>query len=165
MSNEPLGIVHALQAKARAAAFANPRAHRKIMGEDRPKQRRAPKSKPLFARGRYVAPSATDIIALVARVACVPVSAICGDARHRPIVDARFAIANLSEEFAAQLSAAMVENAMNRGDGIVDYYRERHVDRLALHPEYLALYEGCRAAMLEKHQPAGRDEEPAGGAR
>lgn len=102
----------------------------------------------VYERGRYIPPSATKIITLVARHADVSPEAICGGSRVTRLVNCRYAIAKLTEEFAPRLSALCVDSAMLRGDGSTLYYRSRHEDRCKWWPEYAALYERCRAELL-----------------
>ena len=98
----------------------------------------------VYEKGRYIPPSATRIIALVARHADVSPDAIVGGSRVSRLVNCRYAVAKLSEEFAPRLSALAVDSALLRGEGSTLYYRSRHVDRCKLWPEYAALYERCR---------------------
>ena len=102
----------------------------------------------VYEKGRYIPPSATRIITLVARHADVSPEAICGAGRITRLVNCRYAIAKLTEEFAPRLSSLQVDSAMLRGEGSTLYYRSRHLDRCKLWPEYAALYERCRAELL-----------------
>lgn len=110
------------------------------------------KMKPIFPRGRYVPASITEIITLVSKVGGLSFFAIVGEGHKRDVVHARFAIANLTEEFAPKFSCRAVEDAMNRGDGLCAWYRERHRDRMELYPEYISLYEDCRTVLLRKQE-------------
>jgi hypothetical protein len=86
---------------------------------------------------------------VVARLAEIETKAICGQGKRRPLVDARFTVANLAEEFASQHSCNMVDDAMLRGQGLTRWYRERHRDRLENFPTYRDLYHRCQAEMAK----------------
>lgn len=103
--------------------------------------------RPVFEKGRYIPPSITRIIHLVARNADVSPEAICGAGRITRLVNCRYAIAKLSMEFAPRLSALAVDSAMLRGEGSTLYYRSRHDDRCALFEDYQELYRRSRAEL------------------
>lgn len=149
-ANAPLGIVAAAQSKAAALAAANPAQRERILGPRAKKVPLAVKPRPVFERGRYIPPSITEIITVVARIAELPVEAVLGESHRRAVVHARFAIANLAEEFAAGLSCRAVEDAMNRGDGLCAWYRERHRDRLEAFPDYMDLHAKCWSVLRAK---------------
>lgn len=151
-ASAPIGIAADLKARRDAIVAANPQAAKRILGADAAKTADLRKAipKPVFPRGRYIPPSIGDIITIVARVSGIQAAAILGEAHTRALVHARFAIANLTEEFAPRVSPRAVEDAMNRGDGLCKWYRERHRDRLELYPEYLRLHADCVAVMRAK---------------
>jgi len=93
-------------------------------------------------------PSIHGLIALVAYNADVSPDSIRGGGRVTRLVNTRFAIAKLAEEFAPRLSAWQVDDAMLRAHPMTRWYRERHADRTRLYPDYKALYERCRAELL-----------------
>lgn len=132
----------------------NPHAHARIMGNAGPKPRLpsvpAPilVVRPTFERGRYVSPTIARLIELVGRHSDVSPESIRGAGRVHRLVNARYCIANLAEEFAPRLSARAVDDNMLRGEGLCLYYRARHRDRLEMYEDYIALYERCRAELL-----------------
>lgn len=139
---------------------ANPQAHARIMGVPAPPPAKitAPPAsavirRPLFERGSFISPTMARIIELVARHSDVSPESIKGDSRVHRLVNARYCIANLAEEFAPRLSARSVDSNMRRGDGICVYYRARHRDRLEMYEDYLAIWERCRAELLEAGRP------------
>jgi hypothetical protein len=83
-----------LAEKRERVLAANPQALQKITGEAPPPQP-APmlKTKPTFEQGRYIPPSITRIIALVARQSDVSPDSIRGSGRVTRLVNARFCIA------------------------------------------------------------------------
>lgn len=101
----------------------------------------------VYVKGIYISPSINKVMALVARNSDVSVDSIRGGGRVTRLVNARFAIAKLAEEFAPRLSAWSVDDAMLRGHPMTTWYRERHEDRLRLYPDYKALYERCQAEL------------------
>lgn len=109
---------------------------------------RAPEVHALFDKGRYIPRSLTRIIGLVARHADISPEAICGAGRYTRLVNARFCIGKLAEEFAPRQSARAVDGALLRGEGCTVWYRDRHADRMKLYTDYAALYERCRAELL-----------------
>jgi hypothetical protein len=130
---------------------ANPQAHEKIMGFDayvKPSAPRPTPAKPTFEMGRYISPRLTRLIELIARHADVSPEAIRGDGRKHRLVNARYCIANIAEEFAPRLSARAIDDGMLRGEGMTLYYRMRHRDRIEMYEDYLALYDRCRAELL-----------------
>ena len=114
-------------------------------------------TRPIYEKGRYIPMSLSNIIAVVARIAQTDEAAICGMGRRRGLVDCRFAIANLAEEFAPMQSAAALDDAMLRGTNMCMWYRERHSDRIAAFPEYAALYARCREEMLQRRKTGSQN--------
>jgi hypothetical protein len=126
---------------------------RQKIGVDKPEPVSQPRPalavKPLFAKGRYVPASMDRIIAVVARLGYLNPAAIYGSGKRQHLVNARFAIANLAEEFAPHQSDRAVDDAMLRGVGCTSWYRERHRDRLEAYPDYAALYQRCHAELAQ----------------
>lgn len=117
-------------------------------------RRDAPVLLPIYdGRGRYISPTLTRLIALVARHSDVSPESVRGAGRVHRLVNARYCIANLAEEFASRLSARAVDDGMLRGEGLCIYYRARHRDRLEFYPDYLALHERCLAELLGRGSP------------
>lgn len=114
---------------------------------------RAPKSRALFDKGRYIPPSISRLIIVVARHADLSPDAICGEGRNTRVVNARFCIGNLAQEFAPRLTTRAVDDALLRGAGCSAWYRERHLDRMAQYKDYAALYERCRVELLGAESP------------
>ena len=100
-----------------------------------------------FEKGRYISPKLTRIIALVARHCDVSPDAVSGGSKVHRLVNARYCVAKLTEEFAPRLSGLAVDSGMLRGEGSTAYYRSRHADRCKLYPDYAALYARCRAEL------------------
>lgn len=161
-----LGIVDGRRAFAEAVAAANPRHARRILGKrtvDRAvltapivlagserkagRPRAARPMEPL--RSKPAAPTLGELVTVVAKTAGIPAAAILGADRQSYLNDARYAVVNLAEEFAPLVSERRVGAAINRCESVCRYYRERHRDRLELYPEYLALYEDCRAVLCK----------------
>lgn len=145
-ASAPIGEYARLVERTRRIAAANPRLRKKLGIAD---------NVVLAAKKPDPAPPPTasaisEIITVVARVAQLRIVDIAGDANWRHLTHARYAIANLAEEFAPKLSERSVAYAMNKSDTLAHYYRVRHVDRLEMFPAYLAMYEECRAILLRK---------------
>ncbi|MBS0219164.1 MAG: hypothetical protein JSR91_00330 [Proteobacteria bacterium] len=111
--------------------------------------RQAVKAHAVYEKGRYIPPLITRLMALVAHHASVSVEAITGFSRRRTLIDARFCIANLAEEFAPRLSDRAIDDAMLRGVGCCAWYRNRHRDRLERYPSYRRLHAACRAELAK----------------
>jgi hypothetical protein len=143
-----VGYAALLAEKRERVLAANPQALQKITGEAPPRQP-APvlQTKPIFDKGRYIPPSITRLIVLVAKHSDISPDAICGAGRVARLVNARFCVGKLAEEFAPRQPANAVDGAMLRGEGCTVWYRARHADRLKLYPDYSALYERCRAEL------------------
>lgn len=134
---------------------ANPQAYARIMGAPPPVPLSLPPApepivvvQPAFARGRFISATLTRLIELVARHSDISPESIRGSGRVHRLVNARYCIANLAEEFAPRLSARAVDDNMLRGEGMTLYYRMCHRDRLEMYEDYLALYYRCRAELL-----------------
>lgn len=152
MSSQPIGIVAGLQQKRADVIAANPQLAERINGK-KAEPLAAIKIKQTFEKGRYIPPSLTGLIELVARLADLHPEAIRGNGKRAALVNARFCVANLAEEFAPRLSCWAIDDGMLRGMGMARWYRERHRDRIELYPEYGALYERCRAELRKGGRP------------
>lgn len=135
---ERLGIVE--EGQRRSALYAP-----KPVEQPRP----VLKVRPIYEKGRYIPKSLNDLMALVCRHAGISLPALTGLGRSQRLVNARACVANLAEEFCPHQSADAVDNAMLRGSGLTIWHRQRHRDRIELHPEYGALYERCRAELVK----------------
>lgn len=105
--------------------------------------------RPIFEKGRYIPKSLANIIEIVAKAARLTPAILCGLGKRRHMVDARSCVAVLAEQFAGHQSECAVDDAMLRGHGMTRWYRQRHTDRLALYPQYAALYQRCHAEMVK----------------
>lgn len=137
---------------------ANPQAYAKITGRALPRGLVPPPRPrrpvlPVLEHGRYVSPTIVRLIDLVARHSDISVNAIRGYGRATRLVNARYCIANLAEEFVPRVAARMVDDFMLRGEGLCLYYRARHRDRLEMYEDYLALYDRCRDELVEGRRP------------
>jgi hypothetical protein len=81
----------------------------------------------------------------VCRLAGIGVVDLRGTRQRVSLVNARSCIAVLAEEFYPQAPADTVGDVMLRGKGWTQWARGRHVDRLALYPEYKQIVDYCRA--------------------
>lgn len=152
---QPLGHRDLLIAE-REAILANVSAahRRRIVGDRKPLDAPQPIfHATVYLRGRYIPKPLSDIIELAAEVGGMQFMDICNRGRKREIAHARSAVSNLAEEFVRSLSAQSVDAALNQGDGLCAWYRERHRDRLEAYEDYLVLHETCRAVLLRKGAP------------
>lgn len=148
MSSERLGLVDDIREHRDAVVGANPHLTLKITGKP-PAVAATPvvKPRPVFARGRYIPRSLSDLIDAVCLMSDIHRDGLTGNGRTRRLVDARSCVAVLAAEFAPRNSYQAVDDALLRGSGCCVWYRDRHEDRLKLYPEYRALYDRCRAAI------------------
>lgn len=148
MSNERLGLVDDLRERTATVVAANPHLTLKITGKP-PLDATSPvvRPRPLFARGRYIPHSLSELIDAVCVLTDIHRDALTGNGRTRRLVDARSCIAVLAAEFAPRNSYQAVDDALLRGSGCCVWYRDRHEDRRKLYPEYAALHDRCRAAI------------------
>lgn len=149
---QPIGHRDLLIAE-REAILANVSAahRRRIVGDRTPVDAPRPISHAtVYLRGRYVVKAMANLIELVAEVAGLRFTDICNPSRKREVAHARSAVSNLAEEFVPHMSAQSVDAALNQGDGLCAWYRERHRDRLEAYEDYLVLHEACRAVMLRR---------------
>ena len=102
----------------------------------------------IYENSKYIPRSVDSIIDLVASLSDLSIEAIRSD-RQRPILlsHARACIGILAKELHPLLSDRAIEDAMNRGAGLMDWWRKRHHDRLKHFPSYKALYATCREAL------------------
>lgn len=152
---QPIGHRDLLIAE-REAILANVSAahRRRIVGDRKPLDAPQPIfHATVYLRGRYIPKPLSDIIELVSDVSGLRFIDICNASRKREIAHARSAVSNLAEEFVRFLSAQSVDAALNQGDGLCAWYRERHRDRLEAYEDYLVLHETCRAVLLRKGAP------------
>lgn len=149
MSGERLGLVDELRERTAAVVAANPHLSVKITGRAAlPEVIAAIQTKPIFPRGRYIPRSLSDLIDAVCLLTDIHRDGLTGNGRTRRLVDARSCVAVLAEEFAPRHSAKAIDDALLRGSGCCVWYRERHEDRRKLYPEYAAMFDRCRAAIL-----------------
>jgi len=147
-----IGYAALIAVKRARILAANPQAYQRITGKAPPPVRLEIKPprleiKPVLERGRYISPALTKLIALVARNADISPESIRGGGRTVRLVNARFCIAKLAEEFCPRLSGRAIDDGMLRGEGCCLWARGRHQDRLRIYPDYAALYERCLAEL------------------
>lgn len=150
MSGERLGLVDDLRERTAAVVAANPHLARQITGRAEPVNAPLPeiRTKPIFARGRYIPYSLSNLIDAVCVFTDIHRDALTGNGRTRRLVDARSCVAVLAAEFAPRHSYQAIDDALLRGSGCCVWYRDRHEDRRALYPEYAAMFDRCREAIL-----------------
>lgn len=150
MSSKRLGLVDQLRERTAAVVAANPHLALKITGRAEPVDEPLPeiRTQPIFPRGRYIPHSLSNLIDAVCLLAKIDRDALTGHGRNRLLIDARFCVAALAAEFMPRHSYQAIDDALLRGKGCCVWYRERHEDRRKLYPEYAALHDRCRAAIL-----------------
>lgn len=150
MSGERLGLVDELRERTAAVVAANPHLARQITGRAEPVNAPLPevRTQPIFPRGRYIPHSLSTLIDAVCLLTDIHRDALTGTGRTRRLVDARSCVAVLAADFAPRHSYQVIDDALLRGSGCCVWYRDRHEDRLATFPEYRAMHDRCRAAIL-----------------
>jgi hypothetical protein len=150
MSTERLGLVDELRARTAAVVAANPHLAAKITGRAEAVVAPLPaiRVQPLFARGRYIPRSLSDLIDAVCLLTDIHRDGLTGHGRTRRLVDARSCVAVLALEFAPRHSEQAIDDGLLRGSGCCAWYRARHEDRRKLYPQYAALFDRCHAAIV-----------------
>lgn len=148
MTTERLGLVDDIRERTAAVVAANPHLSKKITGKAPLAPIPEVRTRPIFPRGRYIPRSLSDLIDAVCALTDIHRDALTGNGRTRRLVDARSCVAVLAAEVAPRHSTYAIDDALLRGRGTTVWHRERHEDRRKLYPEYAAMFDRCRAAVL-----------------
>lgn len=98
---------------------------------------------------RRVGSDLRQLVQIVAGALDTSVEALRGSQQRTRLVHARSIVAVLAEEL-LDSTRTQTEDVLLRGKGLVNWYLQRHPDRMKAYPEYAQAYAYCRAlAMTE----------------